>query len=201
MKKFVFGMQIKSKVFYKMLLSSWVRVTRHAQSTQNKLVYLCIIYLQTIISFVLSRKVRHEVDFLHADKHQSFLQVDFNTLGFPARWYYYYWWAEPSILKSSKFTISLQYLKKEVKNGVYFLHVDKHQNFCKLALSSLTEVARHVQGTQNRKLVIFFQCIEKKVSQLLLCSTVMQTVQNFTEVQSFSLLLVFGWWSKIDAVF
>ena len=120
---------------------------------------------------------------------------------FPARWYYYYWWTEPSILKSSKFTISLQYLKKEVKNGVYFLHVDKHQNFCKLALSSLTEVARHVQGTQNRKLVIFFQCIEKKVSQLLLCSIVMQTVQNFTEVQSFSLLLVFGWWSKIDAVF
>ena len=100
---------------------------------------------------------------------------------FPARWYYYYWWTEPSILKSRKFTISLQYLKEEVKNGVYFLHVDKHQKFCKLALSSLTEVARHVQCTQNRKL--------------------MQTVQNFTEVQSFSLLLVFGWWSKIDAAF
>ena len=120
---------------------------------------------------------------------------------FPARWYYYYWWTEPSILKSRKFTISLQYLKEEVKNGVYFLHVDKHQKFCKLALSSLTEVARHVQCTQNRKLVIFFQCIEKKVSQLLLCSIVMETVQNFTEVQSFSLLLVFGWWSKIDAAF
>ena len=26
------------------------------------------------------KKVRYEVDFLHADKHQSFLQVDFNTL-------------------------------------------------------------------------------------------------------------------------
>ena len=27
------------------------------------------------------KEVRDEVDFLHADKHQSFLQVDFNTLG------------------------------------------------------------------------------------------------------------------------
>ena len=29
----------------------------------------------------LKKEVRYEVDFLHADKHQSFLQVDFNTLG------------------------------------------------------------------------------------------------------------------------
>ena len=29
----------------------------------------------------LKNKVRDEVDFWHVDKHQSFLQVDFNTLG------------------------------------------------------------------------------------------------------------------------
>ena len=29
----------------------------------------------------MSVQVRDEVDFLHADKHQSGLQVDFNTLG------------------------------------------------------------------------------------------------------------------------
>ena len=29
----------------------------------------------------LKKEVRDEVDFLHVDKHQSFLQVDFNTLG------------------------------------------------------------------------------------------------------------------------
>ena len=28
----------------------------------------------------LKKEVRDEVDFLHSDKHQSFLQVDFNTL-------------------------------------------------------------------------------------------------------------------------
>ena len=30
----------------------------------------------------IPQKVRDEVDFLDADKHQSFLTVDFNTLGF-----------------------------------------------------------------------------------------------------------------------
>ena len=29
----------------------------------------------------LKQEARDKVDFLHADKHQSFLQVDFNTLG------------------------------------------------------------------------------------------------------------------------
>ena len=29
----------------------------------------------------LEKEVRDEVDFLHVDKYQSFLQVDFNTLG------------------------------------------------------------------------------------------------------------------------
>ena len=29
----------------------------------------------------LKKKVRDKVEFLHVDKHQSFLQVDFNTLG------------------------------------------------------------------------------------------------------------------------
>ena len=64
--------------------------------------------------------------------------------------------------------MSLQYLKKEVRNGVHFLHADKHQNFYKLALSFLMEVARHVESTENRKLVKFLQYIKKKVMQLLL---------------------------------
>ena len=31
--------------------------------------------------------------------------------------------------QNSKFVMSLQYLKKEVKDEVHFLHGDKHQNF------------------------------------------------------------------------
>ena len=60
-----------------------------------------------------------------------------------------------------------------------FLHTDKHQNFFKLALLSLMEVARHIQSTQNRKLVIFYAMSYKKVSQLLLCYIVMQNIQIF----------------------
>ena len=50
--------------------------------------------------------------------------------------------------------MSLQYLKKEVSKGVHFLHADE-QSFYKLGLLFLMEVARYVESTQNRKLVIF----------------------------------------------
>ena len=69
--------------------------------------------------------------------------------------------------QSNKFLISLQYLKKDVRNGVHFLHADKHQSFYKLALLFLMEETRHVQIIQNRNLIIFLQYIKKKVLQLL----------------------------------
>ena len=56
------------------------------------------------------------------------------------------------ITQSNKFAISLQYLKKEVRNGGHFWHADKRQRFYKLVLSFLTEVAIHIQNTQNRKI-------------------------------------------------
>ena len=69
--------------------------------------------------------------------------------------------------QSNKFAISLQYLKKEVRDVVHFLHSEK-QSFYKLALSFLMEVARYDQSTPNRELVIFLLYIKKKVSRLLL---------------------------------
>ena len=66
--------------------------------------------------------------------------------------------------QSNKFATSLQYLKKEVKDGVHFLHADKHQNFFRLALLFLMEVARHVQTCQNMNLVIFLQYNKKSVA-------------------------------------
>ena len=39
--------------------------------------------------------------------------------------------------QSDKFAIFSQYLRKEVRDGVHFLHADKHQSFYKLALSFL----------------------------------------------------------------
>ena len=35
----------------------------------------------------------------------------------------------------NKFSMFPQYLKKDVREGVYFLHLDKHQSFYNLALS------------------------------------------------------------------
>ena len=79
---------------------------------------------------------------------------------------------------SAKFSISLQYLKKDVNNGVHFLHADK-QSFYKLASLFLVEVVGHIQSTQNRKLVIFLQYLKKKSSKLLLCFFVMQNILIF----------------------
>ena len=46
---------------------------KYFQSSQNSKFAMSLQYLR--------KEVKDEVDFLHADKHQSFLQVDFNTLG------------------------------------------------------------------------------------------------------------------------
>ena len=71
------------------------------------------------------------------------------------------------ITQTSKLAISLQYLRKEVRDGGHFWQADKRQSFSKLVLSFLVEVARHVQNTQNRRLVIFSRYIKKKLLQLL----------------------------------
>ena len=59
--------------------------------------------------------------------------------------------------QNNNFGISVPYLKKGVRDGLHFLHADKHQSFYKLALSFWVEMARHIQSIQNRKLVIFLQ--------------------------------------------
>ena len=48
-------------------------MVRHCQSSQNSKFAMSLQYLK--------KEVRDEVDFLDVDKHQSFLQVDFNFLG------------------------------------------------------------------------------------------------------------------------
>ena len=40
MMKFIFGMQMNIEIFYKLILSFWVCLTRDAQSTQNNFAYL-----------------------------------------------------------------------------------------------------------------------------------------------------------------
>ena len=123
-------------------------MVKHSQSSQNNKFAISLQYLK--------KEVRDEVDFLHVDRDQSFLHVDFNNLGIKVSYKVILSLLMGMIkhsqsTQSNKFAISLQYLKKEVRNGVRFLHEDKHQIFYKLALSFLMEVTRHVQSTQNMK--------------------------------------------------
>ena len=58
---------------------------------------------------------------LYADKHESLLQIDALTLiGI---------FKHSQSSQNRKFAISLQYLKKEGRDKVYFLHSGKHQKF------------------------------------------------------------------------
>ena len=80
----------------------------------------------------LKKELRDKNYFLHADKHQSFLQVDFNTLGLKVFFKVILSWLMDMIkhsqsTESNKFVISLQYIKKEFRDGIHFLHADKHQ--------------------------------------------------------------------------
>ena len=74
------------------------------------------------------------------------------------------WWKRSIILRIPKIASLNVFIisKKVVRDEVDFLHADKHQNFYKLELLLLMEVARHVQSTQNSKLVKFLQYIRKK---------------------------------------
>ena len=121
--------------------------------------------------------------FLYADKHESLLQIDTMILMGMVKY------SQSS--QNSKVAMSLQYLKKELRDEVDFLHGDKHQSFNKLESSFLMEVAKFVESTQNRNSVIFLEYAKKKEWQILLCTIVMQNIQIFYGVQSCLLLLVF----------
>ena len=82
---------------------------------------------------------------MYVDKHQSFLQVDFNPLDIQVC-YKMILSLLMGVIKysqstqSNKFAISFKHLKKEVRDGVHLLHADKRQSFYKLALLFLMEV-------------------------------------------------------------
>ena len=63
----------------------------------------------------------NEVDFLQANKDEFFLQL---IVSF---WVCVAMHAQSA--QNSKFTISLQYRRKEVTGEVDFLHADKHKSF------------------------------------------------------------------------
>ena len=86
-------------------------MVKHSQSSQNIKFAMSLQYLQ--------KQVRDEVDFLHADKRQSFLQVYFDTLDVNVSYRLILYLLIGMIKHSqstliNKFVISFQYLKKGV---------------------------------------------------------------------------------------
>ena len=164
--KLIFCMQVSMKACYKLIVWEWSKIPKVPKIASLQCLYsiskkklklkliFCMQSFQVYFN-TLSIKVSYKVDIIIINGHD---QVFSNY--------------------SNKFAISLQYLKKEIRNGDHFWHADKRQSFYKLVLSFLMEVARHVQNTQNRKLVIFLQYIRKNVATAL-CSIVMQNIQIF----------------------
>ena len=79
-------------------------MARHIQITRNNKFAISLEYLK--------KEVSDEVDFLHADKHESLLQIDTMILIGIVK--------HSQSSQNSKFTMSLQYLKKEVRDEVDF---------------------------------------------------------------------------------
>ena len=109
------------------------------------------------------------VDFFHEGKHKSFLQI--------VLWFLMGMVNHSQSYQNSKFAMSLQYVKKEVRDEVVFLHVVKHQSFlqidfntlsikafCKVILTLLLGMIKYSQSTQSNKLVIASQYLTNEVS-------------------------------------
>ena len=91
-------------------------MARHSQITQNNWFAFSLQYLK--------KEVSDEVVVLHADKHQSFLQVDFNTLSIKAFYKVILSFLMGMIMhskstQSNKLAIALQYLKNEVSHKAF----------------------------------------------------------------------------------
>ena len=83
-----FCLQINRKVLYKLIVSFWMCVAQHTQSTQNNKFTLSLQYLK--------ENLKDKVEFLPANKHQRFLQSNTTIFrvfqialrggGFPHHW-------------------------------------------------------------------------------------------------------------------
>ena len=105
--------------------------------------------------------------FLHADKFESLLQIDTIILMELVK--------HSQSSQNSKFTMPLQYLKKEVRDEVDFLHVDKDQcslqvdyntfgikDAYKVILSLLLGMIKHSQNTQSNRFANIFTISQKR---------------------------------------
>ena len=106
------------------------------------------------------KQINEEVDFSLADKHQSMLQIDTMVLVGMVK--------HSQSSQESKFVMSLQYLKKEVKRKLIFcmqadLNILGIKVSYKVVLSLLMGRIKHSQSTQSNNFAIFLQYLKKKL--------------------------------------
>ena len=125
--KFIFCLQINTKVFYKFIVLILVNVPRHVQSTQNnKLQYL-------------KENVMYEVYFLPADKRLGLFK---RILSFQV------WVAKHGqITQNNNCAIPLQQVRKEVSDEFCFLH----ESLLQIDKMILMGMIKHPQSCQNNK--------------------------------------------------
>ena len=127
------------------MVSLWVCIARHAQSTQNNKFTISLQYLK--------KSVKDEVNFLPANTRRRFLQIDAIILGVVTR--------HAQIIQNNKFAISLQCLKKKVWWS-WFLHADKQESLLQIYTMILMAMFKHSQSSQNSKLAISLQYLKRK---------------------------------------
>ena len=67
------------------------------------------------------------------------------------------------ITQNNKFVISLQYLKKDVRDETDFLHADKDKRLLQIASMILMEITRHSQNSQNSNFLMSLQYLKEEV--------------------------------------
>ena len=134
-KKLIFYLQINTNIFYQLVVSLWLCMTRHSQSTQNNNFIISLKYLK--------ENVKDGVDFSLLIIIKRFFKVILPSLMRVAR--------HAQITWNKKFDISLQYLKREVNDEVDFLHAGKHENLQQIDTMVLMKMVKHFQSSQNSK--------------------------------------------------
>ena len=112
MMKFIFCRQINVEVFYQLMLSLWVSLTRRPQNTQNKILYLCNISIKAWgMKLVFCLQINIKV----------FYRMIVSLWMYIARY--------TQSTHNNKFTISLEYVKQNVKDEVELLPAGKRRRF------------------------------------------------------------------------
>ena len=96
-------------------------MARHVHITQNNKFAISLQHFK--------KEVSDAVDFLHADKYESLLQIDTMILMGIVKY--------SQSFQNTQFAMSLQCLKKDVRDEIDIQHADKNQIFLQVDFSTL----------------------------------------------------------------